>query len=119
MFHYVGIAHRICIGEKVGIMKKRTIIGTISSVALASSLLTAGAAFATTVYPPEGGTWSYGVQPTATVYSNYYHGSLTHGSTACNGYPACTRSADRPAGTTSYASRVPTLWGNTAYYRIS
>ncbi len=100
-------------------MKKRTIIGAISSVALAASLLTAGAAVATVVNPPEGGTWDYGVTPFTTVWSNYYHGSRTHGSTACTGYPSCTRSADKAPGTWSYASRVPTLWGNTSYYRVS
>jgi len=98
-------------------MKKTTIAGVLSSVGLATALLGAGAASATTVTPPEGGTWSYGVNFPSSVYSNYKY-SGTHGSTACNGNGHCVYSPETGGGKYSYASDVPTWWGNTAYYHV-
>ena len=100
-------------------MKKTQIASAISLIVLATSLVSVSTAFATTTYPSEGGKWDYGVSPLTTVYSNYYHATRTHGSTACNGIGGCTRSVDTQRGNTSYASRTPTAWGNTAYYRVS
>ncbi|MFP1627016.1 lactococcin 972 family bacteriocin [Streptomyces sp. 5K101] len=48
-----------------------------------------------------GGTWDYGTN-SSTVWSNYYHGSLCHGSTAVGTYTD--RSPDTAAGRWSYAS---------------
>jgi lactococcin 972 family bacteriocin len=98
-------------------MRTRNILGTAVVLALLSGGLAAGAAFATTEYPAEGGTWNYGVTATY-VYSNYYLGSRTHKSTACSN-AGCAYSGWVSAGSTSYATMSPsTLGGNTAYYNV-
>ncbi|MCY9787584.1 lactococcin 972 family bacteriocin [Nocardiopsis sp. EMB25] len=62
-----------------------------------------------------GGTWYHGITETR-VYSNYYHGSVCHGSTAV-GTTVVRDSA--PAGGTSRAS-APRAWtNNQSYYRTS
>lgn len=61
----------------------------------------------------DGGTWSYGVNDTH-VYSNYYHPTCKHGSTAEGTFTA--RSGCVGPGQTSYAS-APKKWrGNQSYY---
>lgn len=90
----------------------------VVSMALAAGALTIGAtlgatpANAYTSYP-EGGTWDYG--NSGKTWSNYYHGSKKHRSTACNSY-TCLRSADAAKGNWSYASVSWTVTGNTWYY---
>ncbi|MDR1187008.1 MAG: lactococcin 972 family bacteriocin [Bifidobacteriaceae bacterium] len=89
----------------------------ISSLLLAGVLAVGGAAIAlaNTTYPPEGGRWDWGVNDNC--YSNYYHGSKTHGSTAssANGVD---RSEDIERGFTSYAAVKASGSGNNAYYRV-
>lgn len=98
-------------------MRKRNILGTAAVLALLGGGLSAGAAFATTEYPPEGGTWDYGVTPLY-VYSNYYHGTRTHKSTACSN-AGCAYSGWVSAGSTSYATMNPsTFGGNEAFYDV-
>jgi lactococcin 972 family bacteriocin len=94
--------------------------GLVAVLAVSASVATAGAAYATTSYP-DGGTWNYETNIFVTggpVFSNYYHPSQRHGSTAVNGQGGSDRSADRPGGTWSYASTPGTWWGNSAYYRV-
>lgn len=64
----------------------------------------------------EGGLWDYGTTAQS-VYSNYYHGKVCHGSTAAgvNVY----RSPNTKAGNTSYASGAKKDSGNQAFYRTS
>jgi lactococcin 972 family bacteriocin len=98
---------------------------TIFSAVLAAALTVGGAtaaANATTAYSPEGGTWNYGVRSggiygtVGEVYSEYYHPSRTHKSTACaNG--TCSYSGWVSAGTTSVAKRMQQS-PNTAYYDV-
>lgn len=104
-------------------MKKSQI--SIVGIVLASALAVGGAAAAanaTTAYPPEGGTWNYGVRAggiygtVGEVYSEYYHQSQTHKSTACaNG--VCTYSGWYGAGSTSVAKRMQQS-PNTAFYDV-
>jgi len=71
------------------------------------------------VKPEGGGTWSYGTNgPNNTVFSNFYHATRKHGSTAENGAGNAARSADTAAGRTSKASIRKTYAGNHAYYRF-
>lgn len=79
-------------------MKTRTVL-TGSLLLVTASTLSAGAAFATVTYPG-GGTWDQGLTSTVT-YSNYYHGSLTHGSTAQSDY-----------GTSRSPNITPGYWSN-------
>jgi hypothetical protein len=81
-------------------------------------------ASATTEYP-SGGTWIYGVYSGgewgtgSTVRSDYYHGSRTHRSTACNGNGACTYQSWKSATVWSYARYAPATYsGNTAYWDV-
>ncbi|WP_411742030.1 lactococcin 972 family bacteriocin [Raineyella sp. W15-4] len=90
--------------------------------AIATAVVTLGIAAGSaasanaTVVPVGGGTWNYGVG--GIVWSNYYHGSKVHGSTACSGV-RCVASPWTPQGRWSYASTSATLAGNTAYWRVS
>ena len=103
---------------------KKSLRLTVASVAVALMVggLGVTAASATTVRPPEGGTWTYGVRVGGTygtrgeVYSNYTVNRL-HRSTACGlscdvkGYWTA---ANRES--TSLALAKPS--GNTAYYNV-
>ncbi|RKS10276.1 lactococcin 972 family bacteriocin [Nocardiopsis sp. Huas11] len=62
-----------------------------------------------------GGVWDHGIV-NSRVYSNYYHSSICHGSTAVG---TTTVRATAGAGATSYAS-APKAWtNNQTYYRTS
>lgn len=75
----------------------------------------ASAANATTTYIG-GGTLDHGVDiGYRLTWSNYYHFSKSHGSTACSTV-SCTRSDRAPARYWSFADRPNTLWGNQAFY---
>lgn len=61
-----------------------------------------------------GGQWTHGISDSGTVYSNYYHGSSCHGSTAVGTY------VDRDQDDAGYTSRAsaPEAWtNNQAYWR--
>jgi lactococcin 972 family bacteriocin len=55
---------------------KRILAGLALTGALCS---VTGTAVAATQYPVQGGTWNYGLNG-AGAYSDYYHGSVCHGS---------------------------------------
>jgi hypothetical protein len=99
---------------------RKTFSPALSIAAVSIGLLSgATAAIAATTYPAEGGIWAHGVNSgTWTTFSNYLHGSRSHGSTACNGFGACQHSGIAGAGQTSFASVGATLWGNKAYYNL-
>jgi len=63
-----------------------------------------------------GGIWNYGAGEEV-VWSNYYHSSKCHGSTAVGQYTD--RSPDTSAGYWSYASAPVKVTGNNAYYRTT
>lgn len=89
----------------------------MATAAVVSALLAiggAGAAHAATTYPA-GGVWTHGANPI--VYSNYYHPSRWHGSTAVGRYTY--RSALVAPGRWSVASAPRKAHGNRAYYRFS
>jgi lactococcin 972 family bacteriocin len=66
---------------------------------------------------PEGGTWSHGTNDG--VYSNYYHPSKRHGSTAMNGRGNSNRVTGIASGSWSYASISKTTAGNSAYWHLN
>ncbi|GAA3852586.1 lactococcin 972 family bacteriocin [Streptomyces sp. NPDC003631] len=72
-------------------------------------------ALATITYPAEGGTWDHGAG-TAIVWSDYYHGSKCHGSTAVGKY---IDSDEAASGSWSFAQADVALSGNKAYYNTS
>lgn len=76
----------------------------LGSGVAALALVTGAAlpAFAAVEYPG-GGTWSYGTNRTE-VYSNYYHGSLSHRSSTINGYGEYASSGCKGRGVWAYAS---------------
>lgn len=89
-----------------------------ASVGLGGALLLSGmsAADAARSYPG-GGIWDQGRSIwTNTVYSDYYHAGVAHGSTACN-KNKCKRSETVPRGKWSRASITGTLGGNQTYWR--
>ncbi|MGL4340436.1 MAG: lactococcin 972 family bacteriocin [Rhodoglobus sp.] len=95
----------------------RRIFGTAAVAAVLGTGLASGAAFATTEYPFEGGTWEYGTTFTH-VYSNYFLASRDHKSTACSN-AGCAYSGWVGPGSTSYASMFPsTFGGNEAFYDL-
>lgn len=88
---------------------------------LAAALVmgSAGAAFATTQYPAEGGTWEYGNGVTSAW--SYYTVDRCHGSsiTRTDG-TLVVRSIDTAAGKTSnaYTNHAPWTTGYRFYYRV-
>lgn len=82
--------------------------GVLSSAAVT-------AANAAIVHPPEGGVWDYGANA-STVWSDYYHPSVCHGSTAVG---TIVVRASAGAGAWSLASAQAKLFGNESYYRTS
>lgn len=86
----------------------------LSSVLISGTILTSAVtAFADTVNTPSGGRWDYGVGG-GIVWSNYYHSSLTHKSTAVG--KTTYASEWKLPGYKSYASTSSASWGNKAYY---
>lgn len=82
---------------------------------LSTGLLIAGAGVAEAAqHYVGGGIWTEGMDSKNT-YSNYYHPSRHHGSTACNAFGCDRKSA--PAGKTSFAAVPRTSFGNKTYWR--
>lgn len=85
------------------------VAGFVAAVALVLGSATAANAY--TVEYPEGGKWVYGVRSggiygsAGQSYSEYFHNSRTHRSTACGAYGGCSG--------TSWIS--PGYWANSAY----
>ncbi|MEY9213357.1 lactococcin 972 family bacteriocin [Thermobifida halotolerans] len=75
---------------------------------------TAGTAFAV-VERVGGGWWDHGIA-NGYVYSNYYHETVCHGSTAVGTY---TLRASAPAGKTSVARVPKARTNNQTYWRTS
>ena len=95
-------------------MKVKNIKKAITSLVLVGAVASNSILAMAATDNVDGGTWSHGTNLTK-CYSNYYHGSYYHNSTAING--DATASKDYAyAGDTSYASVSRTLTGNTAYY---
>lgn len=97
--------------------KNRRIIGALiaSGLALGGALVIAAPANATTAYP-EGGTWNYGFKG-VTVYSDYYHASKKHRTTACRSN-FCARSEDKPGGSWATQGVQSSATGNQSYYYV-
>ncbi|MFC9297763.1 lactococcin 972 family bacteriocin [Streptomyces sp. NPDC057011] len=94
-------------------MKKRGIkLALVAGAVIAAS---AAPALATTV-SVGGGTWDYGAG-TATVWSDYYHGSKCHGSSVQGEYYDA--SGNVSAGSWAFASAPVKLSGNKSYYRTT
>lgn len=77
------------------------------------------AAHATTEYPPEGGTWEYGVleySSTPFVHSDYLHNSAKHRSSVKVSAGTIYRSSDKAAGYWSTIEKATGYSGNHAYY---
>lgn len=105
-------------------MSTRKFVGSFATLLVAGAMVIGGAvgAHATTVYPPEGGTWNHGVRSGGIygsggqVYSEYAHSTKTHSSRAC-GYGGCTASGWVTPGVTSIAHHSPMASSNnTAQY---
>jgi lactococcin 972 family bacteriocin len=89
-----------------------------AGVALTAALVLGGAtaAFATTNYPSQGGTWTYGLSTgLISPYSNYYHGSKCHGSSVVTDW-ASSRSIDTYKGKTSHAQAAGNAYTHDKYY---
>lgn len=97
--------------------KKQSILaGAAGVVASAGLLFGAAAPASAAVETPEGGLWDYGVNYwVLNTWSDYYHETDAHGSTACSAN-ACDESGTVPGGQWSEASISATWGGNTAYY---
>ena len=88
-------------------------IAATTAALLAVGVTTAQAA--TTSYPPEGGTWKYGVSGSYTT-SDYLHNTRTHKSTAVGANTVIT--AWTSPGVWSKAKAISALGGNKAYYDV-
>ncbi|WPF66572.1 MULTISPECIES: lactococcin 972 family bacteriocin [unclassified Corynebacterium] len=88
----------------------------LAATALSGALVAGGAAAALAAQVNVGGgIWTYGTDG-GQVYSNYYHPTARHGSTAVGTITA--NSGCVNPGLTSYAS-APKKWrGNQSYYRL-
>lgn len=75
----------------------------------------AGVAAAREITQVGGGTWYHGLTPSY-VYSDYFHSTRCHGSTAVGTYTV--RSATMGPGYTSKASAPRAGWGNESYWRV-
>jgi hypothetical protein len=89
---------------------------TLKAAAAAGVLVVAAAVPAMAVVESVGGgTWGHGAG-TATVWSDYHHGSECHGSTSVGTY---TDRASAAAGSTSITTAPVKLSGNETYYRTT
>lgn len=98
------------------------------SIALGTGVTLGGAdaGLGTTVYPPEGGVWTYGVYAggewgsQGVVRSDYKHPTKYHSATACAARNACTEIGWIAPGIYAYARYYPAnyMGGNTAYYDV-
>ena len=97
--------------------KNRRILSALVAIGLAlgGAVAIAPAANATTAYP-EGGTWNYGFKGVA-IYSDYYHASKKHRTTACRSN-FCARSEDKPGGSWATQGVQSSATGNQAYYYV-
>ncbi|WP_344972270.1 lactococcin 972 family bacteriocin [Salinactinospora qingdaonensis] len=97
-------------------MLKDTMRRVVTPVLMGGAIaaVAGGAAFAVTEYP-EGGVWEHGVEY-GTVYSNYYHSSTCHSSTAVGDY---TDRDTAGAGEWSYASAPKTSFIEATAYSTS
>jgi len=94
-------------------MKKIGAVVALTAVLMGSG---AAAAFATTNYPAEGGTWTYGLSPgLITPYSNYYHPSRCHGSSVYDDWGSAS-SINTAGGHQSQASTSGTIFTHNRYY---
>ena len=96
-------------------MKTKNIKKVLTSMLVAGVILSNSIIAMAATVQVDGGTWAYGTNVTK-CYSNYYHGSRAHNSTAINGNATASYSGQVSAKNTSYASVSKTLTGNTAYY---
>lgn len=97
-------------------MRKKTRAALLTAALILGS---AGAAFATTQYPAEGGTWEYGNGVTSAW--SYYTVDLCHGSSIKNADGILVaRSVDTAAGKRSnaYINHAPFASGFHFYYRV-
>ena len=93
------------------------VAGFLASAALVFGV--AGSASATTEYPPEGGTWEYGViEPASTVfvYSHYYHPTTLHRSSVRTTSGTLYRSPDKAGGQWANVDKETGYYNNKAYY---
>lgn len=98
-------------------MRSRRVMSTLASLGLAAALSVGGATAASATTSYMGGGWlDYGVDyGYMNVWSNYFHSSKSHGSTACNSM-SCNRSDVAPANKWSWANIGATYGGNKSYY---
>ncbi|MBQ8999834.1 MAG: lactococcin 972 family bacteriocin [Clostridium sp.] len=96
-------------------MKTKNIKKALTSMVVAGMVLSNSVVAMAATKQVDGGNWGYGTNLTK-CYSNYYHGSKSHNSTAINGNATSSYSGQTSAKYTSYASVSRTLKGNTAYY---
>lgn len=93
---------------------KKICVTAVLATALAGS--GTAAAYATTNYPVEGGTWTYGLSTgLVNPYSNYWQGSRCHTSSVENdwGHAYSIRTI---AGQTSHAETSGNVWTHNNYY---
>lgn len=93
-------------------MKAKQIVATLTLTGVLCSI--AGTAVAATQYPTQGGTWNYGLNG-AGAYSDYYHGSLCHGSSVYTDWDN-DRSIDVVPGRWANAFAWGNWWTNNRYY---
>lgn len=98
-------------GKTVANALKQTVVTLL--VAAGITLGTAGAAVAATSYVG-GGTWWHGLTA-GTVYSDYFHSTRCHGSTAVGSYTI--RSASMLPGYLAQASAPRATHNNETYWR--
>lgn len=101
--------------------RRRTIRSVIGGCAVGVLLVIGGvqAASATTVEPPEGGVWEYGVYTPGgddIVYSNYYHPTNWHRSSVTVSSGQVYRSVDQPKKVWAKISKVTGWSGRMAHY---
>ncbi|MEU0521990.1 lactococcin 972 family bacteriocin [Streptosporangium sp. NPDC006007] len=104
---------RVALPPQGGFMSMRAKL--LAGATFVASVLMATAAWATITYPPEGGTWDHGTG-TGYTWSDYYHSSDCHGSTAVG--VRTVRSPNTNPGSWSRASVAMSSFNNETYYRI-
>ena len=88
----------------------------MAGIALTGALFAigAGSASAATQYPVQGGTWNYGYNGSG-VYSDYFNGSICHGSSVYTDWGASV-SIDTIAGKWANAWHTGNIWTNNSFY---
>jgi lactococcin 972 family bacteriocin len=98
---------------------QKVLLAVVAGVVGAFAVGTPALAYVITQYPPEGGTWEYGIDESNVNFSYYNHPSQNHRSSVSNPLKGLVRSICDSGGRWTYATEAASTSGNQAFYNPS